>query len=202
MVIDCGPTVCFQYQESQAAVAVFGLPVRVGDSLQFLPSVALALSADGAGESSLGATFVIERVFSGAGALASIHVVAEGDYDAALAGAIGARIHLQASNNQGPGDATASASFAAAGPGGVPGIWTIDATIHPPDAFAASSSDLRLDLSQLLSAATAVGGEHAWTQAKYLSVTATAVPAPPALGLLGTAALAAALRARRRPGRH
>jgi hypothetical protein len=198
MVLDCGPTICFQYQESQAAVALFGLPVRVGDSLQFLPPAALALSADGAGETSLAATFVIDRVFSGTGALSSIRVVAEGDYDAELAGTVAARIDLQISNNLGPGAATTSDLFSATGTGGAPGIWALNATIHPSEHFPAYSSDLRIDLSQSVSALTVSGGEHAWTEAKYISVTATAVPAPPALGLLATGFLAAALRARRR----
>lgn len=198
MVVDCGPRICFQYDETQAAAAVFGLPYRVGDTLAFLPPAAMAL-AEGAGSpASLSATFVIDRIFSSLGDLAGLQLHVEGDQDATAGSSVGSSLDLQAFDNSGPGTGNASASYTAIGDGSGPRLWQLEATLDPADLSGAPSADLRLQLTSLLSASAGGAGASAWIATKYLAISATAVPAPPAMGLFLAAAAAVGARARRR----
>ena len=66
---DCPITaiVCYDYDTAQAAVALTGLPTRVGDDMQFTPASFLALS-NGAGFVTAGpANFVFSRVWTPGG---------------------------------------------------------------------------------------------------------------------------------------
>jgi hypothetical protein len=198
MVVDCGPRICFQYDETQAAAAAFGLPFRVGDTLEFLPPAAVALAAGAGNPASLSATFIIDRVFSSLGNLAGLQLHVEGDQDATAGSSVGSSIGLQAFDNSGPGTGNGSASYTAIGDGNGPRLWQLQATLDPDDLSGAPSADLRLQLTSLLSASADGAGASAWIATKYLAISVTAVPAPPAMGLFLAAAAAVGARARRR----
>ncbi len=198
MVVDCGPNICFQYDETQSAVAVFGPPFRVGDTLEFLPPAAAAVAAGGSGPASLSATFVIDRIFSGLGNLAGLHLSVEGDHDATAGGSVGSHFGLQLFDNAGPGSGAVGVSHDATGDGSQPRIWRLEAATSPEELFAAPSADLRLQLTGILSASAEGAGAGAWIATKYIAISATAVPAPPAMALFLSAAAALAARTRRR----
>ncbi len=198
MVADCGPRICFQYDETQAATAVFGLPFRVGDTLEFLPPAAAVLAEGGSSPAGLSATFVIDRIFSSLGSLAALQLHVEGDQDATAGSSVGSSLDLQAFDNSGPGTGSGSASYTATGNGSGPRLWQLEATLDPTGLFGGPSADLRLQLTSLLSASTDGAGASGWIATKYLAISATTVPAPPALGLFLATLAAAGVRARRR----
>lgn len=199
MTLSCGPSLCFEFDEGQTAVATLGLPVRVGDSMQFLPPLFLAQSAGGSGPAQLAATFVFERVFAvGGGEILGLQVRQEGDYEIAGGGSVLASLGLTAWSNLGADQASTAQSFNASGVSPGPALWQVSAALAPAAAFGGPATDLRLAVDFLLQANTAGPGEFAFAQTKFILGEGAAVPAPGALALFATAAGLCAARARKR----
>lgn len=203
-VIDCGPTLCFQYDETQAGVAAFGLPVRVGDSMQFLPPAILAASANGIGIPAVTAAFVFDRVYTLNGRnLVEIRAFEEGDYEIIGGGAVSVTLGLVAQSNLSPEQVAASAVFNATGDSGVQRIWDAVAVVNPKAGFAGPATDLRLTIDNVMQASTAAFGELAWIQKKFVVSAvgvepAAEVPLPGTLGLFSAGLAFCAMRSRRR----
>jgi len=195
VTVDCGPNVCFEYDETQAAVALFGLPTRVGDAMQFLPESFLALSADGAGTVTVSSTFVFSRIYTVAGGeIDSIYVNEEGDYEVIGAGSVSATLGLTVENNFNAGaESTATSSvFSQVGDSGGPDIWEVSAARWPAAAFVDTSKDLRVSIENILEAVTSASGQYAFIQKKFVMETQwlplpeVVVPVPAAAWLLGS----------------
>ena len=81
-VTNCGPTICYTYDDAQAATALFGTPSLVGDSLVFLPPNFRAESLNGAGTDVVSANFIFDEIYSvGGDDITSLVVFESGDYD-------------------------------------------------------------------------------------------------------------------------
>ncbi len=194
-VTDCGPNVCYEYDDAQAAVGLFGLPTRVGDSMFFTPTVFRAESQDGVGihsgtnTDSVAATFLFDRVYTPTGDdILSINVYEDGDYDITTDGRVGGNLYLRAFNlnnilqNTLQTDTLGPISGAS---GGLQ-LWSMSATVFPEAAFTTTADNLRLQIQNDLSAFTDANGERAWIQ-KKLTLTTTIVPVPAAVWLFGSA---------------
>lgn len=189
----CGPTICYEYDDAQAAAAAFGQPTLIGDSLRFLPADFLAISANGAGFDWEAATFLISRIYSTTGQdIISISVFETGDYEIAGGGSVSTDLYLLAASNLSGSDfAVATAAFGASGDSGGLQEWAIEAEILPAAVFNGAASDLALQIQNFLTAVTNNNGELAWIQKKLvLEVAVVPVPAAvwlfaSALGLLG-----------------
>lgn len=206
MVIDCGPNVCYQYDEAQAGMSSFGAPVRVGDEMQFLPPALLVASAGGIGPLSLSVAFVFDRIFSVAGGeILSFGVFEEGDYEIIGSGSVGASLALKAESNLAAEEVVAAALFSASGDSGLAQIWTTEATLAPAAGFAGPAHDIRLTITNLLEASAPGLGDLAWVQKKFVVAAGdiappTAVPVPGTLWLLATGAGLCGWLAERRKG--
>ena len=203
MVVDCGPTLCFEYDETQAAVSALGLPVRVGDTMQFLPSSLLLASASGVPAADLPVSFVFDRIYSPSGGeLLALRVLEQGDYELIGAGgAAGSRIELTARGNPSAEEVVAAAVFSDTGDSGSMQLWELEVSVAPAAAFAGPASDIRLTIDYLLQASSTQFSDLAWIQNKYLLVTGevgTPVPLPGTLWLFATAAGLCGWRAKRR----
>lgn len=178
-VIDCGPTVCFQYDETQAAISGLGVPVRVGDAMQFLPPSVLLVSASGAAAPDLSFSFVFDRVFSvSGGEISLLRVFEEGDYEIIGGGMVGSRLEIQAQSNLAAEEAIAAAVFGDSGDSGVAQLWDLEVAVAPAAAFTGPATDVRLTIGNLLQAGTTGFGELAWIQKKFILGTAEVAPVP------------------------
>lgn len=207
MTLDCGPNVCYEYDETQGAVALFGLPTRVGDAMHFLPPSFLAESANGAGTVTVSGTFVFSRVYTVAGgAIDAVIVEEEGDYEVVGAGSVNATLGLQVDSNLVGTDTTSTSSvFSQVGDSGGPDIWTVSAFRWPETAFAGPSSDLEVSVTNILEAVSSASGQYAFIQKKFTMQTQwlpdeQVVPVPAAAWLMGSA-LAGLAALRRRSAR-
>ena len=85
----CGTSLCFEINESQAAVSLFGAPTVVGDALRFLPPAFRVESANGAGPVTDLPTLTVLSVYSTLGqAITGITVTQAGDYDISQSGSV------------------------------------------------------------------------------------------------------------------
>jgi hypothetical protein len=206
MVIDCGPNVCFQYDEAQAGIASFGAPVRVGDAMQFLPPALLVASAGGIGAVNLSVAFVFDRIFSVAGGeILSFGVFEEGDYEIIGSGSVTASLGLKAESNLAAEEVVASALFSASGDSGAAQIWTAEATLAPEAGFGGPATDIRFTITNLLGANAPGLGDLAWVQKKFVVAAGeiappAPVPVPGTLWLLVTGAGLCGWLAERRKG--
>lgn len=184
----CGPTICYEYDDAQVAAAAFGQPTLVGDSLRFLPTEFLALSANGAGFDWESATFQISRIYSTTGQdIISVSVFESGDYEVVGGGGVTADLYvLAASNLSGSDFAIATASFDASGASGGLNEWSIDAEVMPAAVFNGAANDLALQIQNFLTAVTFGNGELAWIQ-KKLALEVAVVPVPAAVWLFASA---------------
>ncbi|MCK6370315.1 MAG: hypothetical protein L6Q83_03145 [Gammaproteobacteria bacterium] len=202
MVVDCGPTICYRYDETQAGVGVFGLPTRVGDSMQFLPPAMMVMSTSGSVVPDVAASFVFDRVYTVSGAdIAALRVAAEGDYEIIGNGSVGGQAKLEAEGNVSAEQLVAADVFAHSGDSGAAQLWALQTSASPGAAFAGPAGDVGLTITNLLQAASAGLGDLAWSQTKFLEVSA-AVPLPAAGALFATAlALGGGFARRRRERR-
>ncbi len=202
MVVECGPTLCFEYDETQAAISALGMPVRVGDAMQFLPPALLLASAGGASVPDLSVSFVFERIYSpGGGEIFSLRAVAEGDYEIAGGGTVADQLELEAQSNLAAEQVVAAAVFSDAGDTSGALLWSRDVAATPAGAFAAPATDIRVTIKNLLQVSTTAFSDLAWIQKKYLLVTGEVgapVPLPGALWLFATATAVSGWWARRR----
>lgn len=197
----CGPTVCYVYDSTQAAIANFGTPTLAGDSIFFTPTTFRAESANGAGIDIDDATFSFDKVFSHDGSqiegtgleIASLTVVDDGDYRIIGGDTVDATLRLQAVNIGSAEVDSVTEMFAAFGNSGGTQDWTLTATLLPIDVFTASADRLAVAVQNTLTASTDAAGELAWIQKKFSLTATTVVPLPAAawlfasgLGLLGS----------------
>ncbi len=191
-VTTCGAYICYEYDNAQAAVTLFGTPTRVGDDVQFMPWEFYALSEDGTGlPGSASAAFVFDRVYTLTGAeILSVAVRDEGDYEIVGDGSVGAQLGLQVDSNIGTDTTSDSSSFTASGDSGGPNLWNLAATTWPEAVFAGLANDLKVTISNSLTAGSSAG-EYAFIHKKFTLVTqwlpaTQVVPVPGAVWLLGS----------------
>jgi hypothetical protein len=198
----CGPTICYTYDDAQAAVALFGLPTFVGDAVRFLPPSFRAQSDAGvaqntplASRDTVVANFRFDRVYSGTGKdIGFIRVVEAGDYEIINGDDVGVDLFVQAASNVDAFDVTTAInSFDASGDSGGLQKWQLDAIIKPlvdpSDIWGAGwldSSDMALNIQNTLTAYTTDTGETAWIQ-KKITLVVSEVPVPAAVWLFGSA---------------
>jgi hypothetical protein len=190
-VTQCGPTICYAYDDAQAAVSLYGTPTLIGDALRFLPQNFRTQSDDGEGLTSATASFFFDNVYSISGeAIDEIMVSEFGDYEITNGDRVSDELTLNAVNNLGAGTASENELFNATG--GSTGLqrWAIDNTLDVSSQFL--SNDLNLTVVNLLEAETNAQGETAWIQKKLEIQAVAAVPLPAgawlmisALGALG-----------------
>jgi hypothetical protein len=190
-VTQCGPNICYAYDDAQAAVSLYGTPTLIGDALRFLPGTFRAQSDDGEGIVSTTASFFFDNVYSLSGdAIDEIMVSEFGDYEITNGDRVSDELTLNAVNNLGAGTASENELFTATG--GSTGLqrWNIDNTLDVSSQFL--SNDLNLTVVNLLEAETNAQGETAWIQKKLEIQAVAAVPLPAgawlmisALGALG-----------------
>lgn len=193
MTLDCGPAICYQYDETQAAVALFGTPTRVGNDMQFLPENFFALSQNGTGLSTTAATFVFDRVYTVAGGeIKSLTVVESGDYEVVGAGSVSAQLGLTVDSNVLLTDTTSTTSLFSTGvDSGGPDTWSVSAARWPAAAFTGLASDVKVSIANTLTANTSAAGQYAFIQKKFVMEAQwlpaqEVVPVPGAVWLLGS----------------
>lgn len=181
----CGPTVCYEYDDAQAAVSLTGLPVLVGDDMQFMPTSFLA-SSNGAGFVTKVANFVFDRVWTpGKQEIVSLTTVEEFDYEIVNGGDVRATLYMQARSNHVSSDGISQIwSLPIAGDSGGPQITSLTGSLLPAADFTQPADDMRVSIQNTLRA-NAGNGELAWIQKKFTLVT-TVVPVPATVWLLGS----------------
>jgi hypothetical protein len=191
--INCGPNVCYQYDETQAAVGLFGTPTLIGNDMQFLPPSFFALSQNGAGLSTAAATFVFDRVYTvGGGEIKSLTVLESGDYEVVGSGSVSALLALTVDSNVlGTDTTTTSTLFSSAVDSGGPDLWAVSAARWPASTFVGLANDVKVSIANTLTAETTAAGQYAFIQKKFTMeaqwVPANQlVPVPAAAWLLGS----------------
>lgn len=191
-----GPNITYQYDDTQAAIGLFGTPTIIGDGVRFLPPAFRAESTDGTASALTTANFVFSNVYSNNGAdIMSISVVEFGDYEITNGDSVEADLLLTVFNNDNISEfASDSASFDASG--GSAGLQTWDmSVIVDPSQDAIFTNTVSVSIQNTLKAYTDAFGETAWIQ-KKLSFIASEdtgvlppVPVPAAAWLFGSALL-------------
>jgi hypothetical protein len=200
-VTQCGPTICYTYDNTQAAVAEFGQPTFIGDSVRFLPPSFRAQSDDGVADSNLlisrdtaTANFIFDDVYTVSGKdIGFISVVEAGDYEIINDGDVTVDLFLQAASNADAFDVTSTtSSLDYAGDSAGLQRWQLDAILRPlvdeSDIFGTpwlESSSLALNIQNTLTAYTDANGETAWIQ-KKITLNVSEVPVPAAVWLFGS----------------
>ncbi|MCK6370316.1 MAG: hypothetical protein L6Q83_03150 [Gammaproteobacteria bacterium] len=190
----CGPNVCYQYDDAQAAVALTGTPVLVGDDMQFLPPAFLAQATGVAGWVTTTANFIFSRIYTvdSANEFSSFHVFEEFDYEIITDGEVRAALYTQARSNLLSSDSTSTlVNWSDSGDTAGPQIDSINAYLYPADAFSAPARDMRVSIQNTIRAFTDALAENAFIQKKFTLVALTtqpaAVPVPAAVWLFGSA---------------
>ena len=197
----CGPNVCYEYSNTQAAIAWFGLPSFIGDSAYFTPTVFEARSADGVGIHSgtntdvVDATFVFSKVYSivPANEITSIVAYEEGDYEINYAaGEVHGDLYLRARGLNNLLEASLLDTDAEDHVGSSAGIqlWDMTASLTPQASLVQLANNMTVTIQNTLSAFTAnttAGSELAWMEKKLVLDITTVVPVPAAAWLMGSA---------------
>ena len=186
VTVQCGPNVCYQYDETQSAVTLMGLPALVGDSMVFLPS-AFQAESNGAGFVTATANFIFSRVWTPGGEeITGIYVYEEGDYEIINGGDVRANLYLQARSNMLATDGVSTlSSFTDAGDSAGPQIWSLTGSVWPMSAFTNLANDMQVTIQDTLRA-NASAGNYAFIQKKF-TLNVSVVPVPAAAWLLGSA---------------
>jgi len=196
----CGPMVCYEYDDAQPVVSLTGLPVLVGDDMQFMPASFLA-SSSGTGLVTAGpANFVFDRIWTpGKQEIVSLTTVEEFDYEIVNGGDVRATLYMQARSNHVSSDGISQIwSLPIAGDSGGPQVASLTGSLLPAANFAKPADDMRVSIQNTLRA-NAGNGELAWIQKKFTLVT-TVVPVPATVWLLGSGlGVLGFLRRRRSP---
>lgn len=199
--LNCGPNICYQYNETQSAIALFGTPVLIGDSMRFLPSVFRAESNNNTGSvstASTSANFIFDQVWattSGA-EIGSVQVLEAGDYsisndNGGVPDAVGVTLSTRVGDNSSSEFVIDNVSFIANGDSSGARTWALQGNaINPAIAFTASAQNISIQIQNTLTATTDEFGGDAWIQKKFTVVVGTEVPPPvplpPTLPLLLT----------------
>lgn len=205
-VSECGPNICYEYDDQQDALEWFGAPTLVGDEMRFLPGSFVALSMDGT-TGLVTTAFVFDRVFTQSGAdLASINIREVGDYEITNGGpdaAVSGDLFVLAASNVNPLDCQCgiSDSFDATGDSGGLQVWEMNAEVTPSEVFTGVANDIALSIQNTLTASTADTdlSDVAWIQKKFV-ITTTVIPLPPAVWLFGSAVAGLGWLRRRKAG--
>lgn len=179
----CGSSICYEYDDNQSAMALFGNPMVVptvtGDSLRFLPTTFIASSVNVLDAALVSATFVIDRVYAQSGAaLSTISVSEIGDYRTRNDGAISASLYLLATSNSIAKFTATSSSVEALTPSGGLQSWNLGASLQIANDFMdfpGAANDVALVIQNTLEAS---GGGPSFTQKKAIFVNVAAVPIP------------------------
>jgi hypothetical protein len=212
----CGPNLCYEYDDAQAATVFFGQPGFAGDDAYFLPNIFEARSADGVGIHSgtntdtADATWVFSRIWSinPNNEIASIYAYEEGDYEINYAaGTATGDLYLAAFGlNAVEASVVGTDSVAFAGDSGVQN-WDLSTTILPSALLTQVANNLQLTIQNTLTAFTAdttPGSELAYIEKKLILEINTVVPVgqqvpvPAAVWLFGSALGLLAVARRRR----
>ena len=206
-VKQCGPNICYEYDDSQiaASTSYFGVPTLIGDDMRFLPTSYKAQSTDGVGihtgtnTDSYSSTFVFDRIYTVSGAeIANITYTERGDYSITNDGNVQADFLMLIANNS---DATECDcvldSFSDSGANSL-ALWELNTSFDAPNSFDPLPNDVSISLQNTLTASTDAAGEDAWVQKKFMTVSVTAVPVPAAVWLMGSGLGLLAMRGRRR----
>lgn len=183
-ITQCGPNVCYEYDNAQAAVALTGLPTLVGDSMQFLPASFAASSTGGAGWVTVGGpagNFIFSRVYTtnALNEIVSFTVHEEFDYEIITGGEVRAALYTQARSLVLASDGTSTVvNFADVGDTGGPQIDTLTAVLFPAAAFSAIANNMQVGIQNTLRAYTGAAGQDAFIQKKFTLVTETLTPVP------------------------
>ena len=188
IITDCPVTaiVCYQYDDAQAAVALTGLPTRVGNDLEFTPAAFIAHSA-GAGFVTAGpANFVFTRVWTPGGQeIISLTTNEEYDYEISGGGDVRATLFMQARSNLLATDGLSNIwTYNAVGDSGGAQLATLSGSLATAAAFAQPANDMRVTIQNTLRA-NAATGQDAWIEKKFTLVTQV-VPVPAAVWLFGS----------------
>jgi hypothetical protein len=195
-VTQCGPTICYEYDDAQAAVALFGQPTFSGDVVRFLPLDFRAESVDGGGTDLVNATFDFKDIYAHTNGVKNgndivyINVRELGDYEIINDGDVSVGLNLIASHNTDffTPPKSSIAEFDAAGHSGGLQNWDINATLKPledPSPWS-DSSTFALRIQNTLTASTGANGDIAWIQKKITLVASEVVPIPAAVWLFGS----------------
>ena len=206
-VNQCGPNICYEYDDAQIAASsnYFGLPTLIGDDMRFLPTSYKAQSIDGVGDHTgtntdeWGSTFLFDRIYTVSGAeIASITYTERGDYAIGTDGSVTANmLMLVANNNDAQECDCVLNSFTDSGANSL-ALWELSGSISPLNSFDSVANDVSASLQNTLFANTDAAGETAFIQKKFMTLTVTAVPVPAAVWLFisGLGLLATRLRKR------
>ena len=201
MTLNCGPNICYQYDETQAAAALFGQPTLIGDAMRFLPPNFRTESNNILG---------LPLTITPGAEIGSVQVSETGDYN--ISGdtggnpdTVGVSLWTMVANNASTEVVNNIVNFSATGNSAGTQIWTLQGnSINPAIAFAASAHNVAIGVQNTLTATTDELGGDAWIQKKFTVIVGTdvppPVPLPPALPLMlsGLGLLGAGIRRRRR----
>lgn len=198
-VTTCSTNVCYEYDNTQGAVAYFGLPTLIGDTMRFLPANFRAESLNTQGVVSTSSTWLFTRVYSVSGAeLSAVMVTERGDYSITgdTGGApdtVSANLFIQVANNASLEFVVDIKNFSASGnTASPPQLWSLSNTpISPESVFTAIANDVAVLIQNTLTASSDQLGGNAWIQKKFIlditAVSPTVVPVPAAVWLFGSA---------------
>lgn len=195
----CGSSICYEYDNTQSGLALFGTPTLVGDALRFLPTAFIASSVNVLDAALVSATFVIDRVYAVSGAdLMTISVSEVGNYRTRNDGGISASLYLLAASNSIAKFTNTSTSVEILSPSYDLQPWNLSATLPIANDFMdfpGAGKDVALVIQNTLEA---FGGGPSFTQKMAIFVNVTAVPIPATGFLLVPAFFALHRLARRR----
>jgi len=207
VVTECGPNICYEYDDAQLAALndEFGAPTLIGDDMRFLPLDFRAQSTDGVGIHSGtntdndADTFIFDRIYSVSGQeIALITVTESGDYDIDTDGSVsGDLLALFANNNDAIECDCITQEFNVSGDSSGLSLWSLEATFSPSAFFSSTANDVALSIQNGLTAFSDASGEDAFIQKKFSLVSVTLVPVPAAAWLFGSAILALGVSKRR-----
>jgi len=185
----CGPNLCYEYDDAQAAAVYYGQPGFAGDDAYFLPGIFEARSADGVGVHTatntdvVDSTWVFSRIWTinPANEIAQIYAFEEGDYEINYAGGnVSGDLYLSAFGlNAIEPTVLGTDSVAFSGNSGGVQYWDMSTTIGPAAALNQLANDMTLTIQNTLTAFStdaSAGSELAWIEKKLILQINTVVP--------------------------
>lgn len=196
----CGPNICYQYDDAQAAVSLYGSPTLIGDSMRFLPSVFRVESSNTTGlafTATGNANFIFDQVWAITPGfeIGSVQVTEAGDYSisgdsAGNPDAVNASLTTKVTDNASSESVSDTVNFSASGNTSGATLWSLQGNaLNPADVFSASAQNIGISIQNVLNATTDEFGGLAWIQKKFVVtvgtvVAPTPVPEPAGLALM------------------
>jgi hypothetical protein len=205
-----GDTVTYEYDDQQAALALFGTPTIIGDGVRFLPPSFRAQSVDGAGTDVVFANFIFSNVYTHTGnTIQAIGVSEFGDYKITNGDSVSADLLLTVSSNTSldPNNLSSdSASFDTNGDSVGLQLWDLSVLVDPSLDFLNPTNNVAVIIQNTLTATTDAFGEVAWIQKQLAFIASedsgvlppSEVPVPAAAWLFGSGLLGLVGLARRK----